>query len=526
MKVLAVRCVFVAQSYGGVRLTTDRREVLDWPPAPARLHQALLSVLLKCRRPEEEQAYVLAGLDALRWLERQAPPEIVGSALRDDPEPQSEYRGYRLAIPQNNRDKDNAAKSSVVLARSLRLRLATPDRGPLEVAYVWRLEAPAADEAGQHLPSLSDLTAQLRYFGRAEDAVEAAINLTEDCTFTDKPAARWLPNEHSRDLQMYVAGPGTTDSLIRRHTAEMPARMRRPSASRFFQEQEYARDAMAGMLPVHVSLMQLTSNTSELDHAPLSCDPDRADVWRNLIRRKAVEFALDQDRWDDPDFAEELITGHVPGSSSPTRQPHLSFVPVPSISTHAKADGRVRRFALLGYATQTRAAEATAVYSALSYALNAETFEMDGSLFRLELADRRPEPDRVWPPYTGSSRVWWTVTPVGIARRWNTPTCSPDGTRKLSESEKHLRLTGERTALVRASLKHAGLPEDLIARCSIALTASPLLPNTERAERYRPLGEPCFFTHARFEFSEPVRGPLIVGDRRYQGFGLCFPGGQ
>ena len=81
----------------------------------------------------------------------------------------------------------------------------------------------------------------------------------------------------------------------------------------------------------------------------------------------------------------------------------------------------------------------------------------------------------------------------------------------------------ELTALLRSSLRHIGLPDALVEGCNVTLTASPLLPNTERAERYRPAGESAVFTHARLEFSEEVRGPLIIGDRRYQGYGLLFP---
>jgi CRISPR-associated protein Csb2 len=50
-----------------------------------------------------------------------------------------------------------------------------------------------------------------------------------------------------------------------------------------------------------------------------------------------------------------------------------------------------------------------------------------------------------------------------------------------------------------------------------------MIPTTERAERYRAKDERAPFMHARIEFSRSVRGPLLVGDRRYQGFGLFIP---
>jgi CRISPR-associated protein Csb2 len=116
------------------------------------------------------------------------------------------------------------------------------------------------------------------------------------------------------------------------------------------------------------------------------------------------------------------------------------------------------------------------------------------------------------------------VMPVALARHFKVPTHSEDGKRKLTENERYLRKLAEWTALVRSSLCDIGLPQDLATTCGIILTASPLVPNTHRAERYRPPGESAVFTHARLAFAKPVRGPLIVGDRRYQGYGLFVPG--
>jgi CRISPR-associated protein Csb2 len=76
---------------------------------------------------------------------------------------------------------------------------------------------------------------------------------------------------------------------------------------------------------------------------------------------------------------------------------------------------------------------------------------------------------------------------------------------------------------VRASLRHVRLPADLVDSCSVQLSPSPLLTATERAERYRAKEEKAPFMHARIDFLRPVRGPLLVGDRRYQGLGLFFP---
>ena len=59
MSHLIIQVIFVAHSYSGVRIMPDRREVLDWPPSPARLHEALLSAaLVGLPRPAEEQEHL------------------------------------------------------------------------------------------------------------------------------------------------------------------------------------------------------------------------------------------------------------------------------------------------------------------------------------------------------------------------------------------------------------------------------------------------------------------------------------
>ena len=72
MSHLIVQVAFIAHSYSGVRIGPDRAEVLDWPPSPARLHEALLSAALTgLPRPSDEQEKVcllFVGLKPCRRL--------------------------------------------------------------------------------------------------------------------------------------------------------------------------------------------------------------------------------------------------------------------------------------------------------------------------------------------------------------------------------------------------------------------------------------------------------------------------
>lgn len=520
MKALILQCTFVAYSYQGVRLTEDRKEELDWPPSPGRLHQALMAAALTGIPKGHEEQLAKDALNALRWLEQQTPPQIVASALSED---QASSTRFRLAIPQNNPAKTDLTKTSILLAQPLPRRAVGRSRGPLTVAYVWPLEDLNPQQvAGDHVSALRDLAAQIRYLGRAEDHVEVQIEVAEVPTW-GKDSETWWPTSQYSEVDLLVAKRRTTDDLIRNHTQLLPARTRRSPASRFLRPQGYVREATTALLPVHVSLFQLVPVTDNVDELPLSCDPENAGIWRSQIRQRAVDIALEPERWDNPELAQELVSGHPLGQEKPTEQPHLAFVPLPSISSLGKADGRVRRFALLGYAAAAIETEAHEIYRVLSASLDGEVTEIGASKYQLVQLQGRPERDKVWSQFIRSSRFWQSVIPVALARGFKVPMYSPDGSRKLSASERHLRKLSEWTSLLRSSLRHISLPEDLVASCSVMLTPSPLVPSTCRAERYRPPGETAVLTHVRMEFAEPIRGPLVVGDRRYQGYGLLLP---
>lgn len=520
MTPLVLHCTFVAYTYQGVRFTPEQKEELDWPPAPGRLHQALMASALIGIPPGSKEELAEDALSALRWLEQQPPPEVIASAISEDA---ASATRFRLAIPQNNPAKTDLTKTSMLLAPTLPRRAVAKSNRPLTVDYVWKLQNAAEEEAAErHSVVLADLVAQVRYLGRAEDQIEARLGLREIDAGLEG-CETWCPTDEVSDFDLLVARPGTTGDLIRNHTQPVPSRTRRSPASRFLRGQGYARGVAEGLRPVHVAILQLFAETGDPDEVALACDAENAGIWRSRVRQRAVDFALDSGRWDDPDLAQELISGHPPGQSSRTEQPHLAFVPLPSINSEGKADGRVRRIALVGYARPEIYTEAVDIYQALCASLDGEDIDVGASHYHLRLFDHQPERDKVWSQLVCSSRVWHSVTPVALAGGFKVPKYSADGRRELTSNERRLRQLAEWTALFRSSLKHIGLSGELVDTCAITLTRSPLLPNTGRAERYRPPGESAVLTHARIEFSRPIRGPLIVGDRRYQGYGLFLP---
>lgn len=515
MPSLLIQCQFIAHSYTGVRQNRDRRDELDWPPAPARLHQALIASSL-VHLPESLRAQFANGaLEALRWLESLPPPDIIASRLADD---SGHRRALMVAMPHNSPAKGDFARYHPDLAPVLR---ATDHEGPLFVAFRWTDEATQfSREAELHLSALREAAAKMRYIGRAEDRVLCEVRWQEDAPPDPVIDAKevWRPSVHAEDAVLLTARKDSTDELMIEFTRanQRRAREAKSPARLFLREQSYARSAAEALGPVHVAIFQIFEDGNP---DALVCDAINAHRWRSSLRALACTIAKDTnvDRWNERALAEELISGHRPDGGR-TQQPHLAFVPLPSLSHSGKADGRVRRFALVGYANAVKAADASSIYRTLAASMDGEEIEAG---YRIQLVEDFRS-DKVWLLYTRASRRYVSVTPLAIDRGYKVPTRAPDGT-ILSNNERHLRRQAEWQRLVRASLRHVHVPEDLVDSCQIQLTAGPLVPATERAERYRPKNERARFVHACLTFCRPVRGPLLVGDRRYQGFGLFLP---
>lgn len=513
MPSLTIQCRYIAHSYTGVRQDRTLRDELDWPPAPARLHQGFIASTLANLPDSMREDYASQTLDALRWLESLPPPDITASRLADD---SGHRRALNVAMPHNSPAKGDFARYGSDLAP---VRRATPNHeGPLFAAYRWTDDASDfCQKAELYLPALREAAAKLRYMGRAEDRVECEVHWrTEN---TSGPASDslevWHPSTQAEDAILLTARLHSTDELMAdlKKSSERRAREAKNPARLFLREQSYVRDAAEGLLPVHTAIFQIYEGDNP---DPLVCDAINAHRWRSPLRALACKVAAQHDRWNDPVLAEELISGHIQGAGH-TQQPHLAFVPLPSLSATGKADGRVRRFALLGYAAPDKA-NAASIYRTLTASLDGEEIEPG---YRLQLTEN-PRRDKVWPLYTKASRIWVTATPLAIARGYKVAKCAADGT-PLSNNERHLRRHAEWAKLVRASMRDVRLPTDLVDSCQIQITPSPLLSATERAEQYRPRQEAIPFLHARLEFIRPVRGPLLTGDRRYFGLGLFVP---
>ncbi len=404
----------------------------------------------------------------------------------------------------------------MLLAPTLKAVSRTED--PLEIHYHWHIDP--TPETDRHFEVLHDAAARVSYLGRAEDRAELSLAIVSDKE--NARLVRWT-SQRGGDTYLWVPRKGTTAGLCRRYNEPPKWRQLKSASQDWMQRHCYSDDAPRPIQPLSVAIFQLFPDNDDPDGVALSCDPETSGLWREFFRKRIVELARNEAYWDDPELAIELLVGHA-ANGDRTLKPHLAIVPLPTLNRDHTADGRVRRVALIGYAAPDVVTPAQETYRTLYCALagEVETLFSTKRSHPIQLRQVSTHEDKVWRQLCGKSRVWCSLTPAAISRGFKVPKHTPDG-RLLSTNERYQIKLGEWDKLLRDSLRHINLSEQLISETRIELSATPFLRKTKRAETYRAPGENAVLTHIRLTFPESVKGPLILGDRRYFGFGLCVP---
>jgi CRISPR-associated protein Csb2 len=506
---LVLTCDLTEGHFHGIRLSVRGSEECDWPPAPSRVFQSLTHAAF-AGVPTQTEQYHQSASQALQWLEKQAPPRI------DAPKPSEGQTNIKFqnALPLNNRTKTQLLKAGLQLAPLRRISqydFCKGDTGqiPLQVRYVWQISSSNSIP----LDDLSELAARVSYFGRAEDRVEMNFSISEELPAMEVGIQRWLPT-HRTSTVLNVPRSQSLAELVTRHNITPASRVRKASTASCFQQQAYQEhDTLPFWQPVHVGIVKLVRAE---DGDVASFDVLYASKYRAWLRAAILRCADKDIRWLDKPLALELISGHRHDDSF-SRNPHLAIVPLPSLHSNGMADGNVRRFALLGYATELKSKEATEIYKTLYQSLNDIEIIHHGKAtgFFAQTDTSGERNDKVWKLYTATSSCWTTSMPIALTSKF-------DVSKSLSPNLKHQKRQAELTKLIRRALKLQGVPNETVEQVDITISSSPFLQHTHRVEEYRKEGN-GYLIHAKLQFPCPVRGPVIIGDGRYSGMGLCFP---
>jgi CRISPR-associated protein Csb2 len=452
------------------------REAAEWPPHPGRLFSALVAALKECDFGESER-------QALLWLERQRPPALSYSDayLRDV---------VPVFVPVNDTtapDKVPAKGFSigqiaegirVMPERRSRQQRAFPSATPQDriVHFIW--SHAAAEEVTRHRPALMRLAANVTYLGHSSSLVRVAV-----CD--EPPRATLEPAEVGNEV-LRIPTPGRLEELESTYL-----RGARPSPGMYC---AYTRalDVVAKESPETVFGEMVIFRRMRGQRLPLH-------AFGNLMR--AVRGALLALAKPQP---QEIISGHLP-DGRPSQRPHIAIIPLANVSLHnLYADGDMMGFAVILPRRLIRFSdpERRHVMQALTQ-LQQVTMGRAGAWHVERLTAEASQKSLQGAEYSEPARRWATVTPMVLDY---VPKDRPD--RDLQ-------------SIVRLACERIGLP----AHASIQVGQVSPFRGVPPSGHFQPVANGkqlrLPWTHVTVEFRQPVRGPIILGARRYLGYGLC-----
>ena len=452
-------------------------EIPDWPPQPDRVFSALVCAWAVRGGREDERR-------ALEWLEEQPAPTVhaSGHVARTAPD---------VFVPPNDPKSSKTAKAYLRVMPDARPRqprrfpVARPD-SPV-MAIVW-----PDDPDPDLVNSLDGVARDVAYLGHSTSFVR--------CRFLQSnSAARPHPGAPARRT-IY---PGRLAELEAAHRANPVRPVIRPGASVSVAPLALMAEPSTEWLVLEV----IEGQTPDLRASALVCRALRRALMSGY---RHVEMG---------DAIPEVVSGHT-ADRRPTRQPHLSVVPL-AFAGYPHADGRVFGFALVPPAGTNlravpgfvRAFEAVAPYDR---GLERRVLKLERTPLSkpLHLAPAGATAIRSLSPapYMEAAQVWATVTPIVLDR--------------------HLKANGDREVreIVAGACENAGLLRPDLDRIQVgkhsAIEGAPPARPPNGAPPWTRWKTPESLTtrslvHAVIDFGRPTAGPVLLGAGRFTGLGLC-----
>lgn len=479
----------------------------DWPPSPFRLFQALVSGAYGGRWRSEIGNHESEKDAAFRWLERLPAPHIAAP-------PKIDARATTYFVPNNDIDTvegDPGRASDIRVGKRMRPILLTAD-APL--IYAWPF-----DSGEDHARRLCSLAERLHTLGRGIDAAftraeicawqEAEARLVDHSGPVSRPGKLGDPR---RDPLCPV--PGSLDSLKRRYAAGAARfalhREGRTMVTLFNQpEKALARAVTYDRAPARLLFeLRQPEDPSVFRPVPQEQACAVAIAIRDLATRR-LKMLLPQREAE----IDRLVTGRGAGAEDIGRR--IRIIPLPSIG-HIHTSPSIRR--VLVEVPPDCPLPARAVMVALANQsldrVDAETGEIiDDVVAGHTLLVPAEDDSMLWHYGVGDRayRRWQSITPAAL------PVPQPRGRARGSG-----RMLAERQAAtaVAQALRHAGFGRTDVA---VRVQREPFRRTGARADAFNPDRFAGRLRHVAVAFSEPVSGPIVIGDGRWLGFGVMAP---
>jgi len=464
----------------------------DWPPAPARLFQALLSGAARGRQ------VAAADLAALAWLEAQAAPLVAAP-------PQSEGQAVSMFVPNNDLDAvggDARRIGTIRTQKMVKPRLLPRDP---ELLYAWNV--PVGPEA-ERVTALANGVYQL---GRGLDmawavgeVVDAAGLAARLGRYEADGGRVYRPSAGDGDVALACPQAGSLASLQARFDAfgerfsrqvigKKPVTLFTQPPKARFQQVTYASPGVS-------RIYELQGDGGAFEAWPLARAHDLVTAVRDGAYARLVAAM--------PGFAAALEAALIGRGAAASVATRVRIVPLPSVG-HVEADPAIRR--VLVTTPADCALDAGDVHWALS---------------GLEIAGRAltPSDDDAMLGHYGrdGARRWTTVTAAALPEQAARRRIAPG--RPVARAE--VKSGGERAheealahQAVMQALRHAGVG---VRATRIAVQREPFDKRGARAEAFAPgtrFAKERLW-HVEIELERAVRGPLVLGDGRFLGLGV------
>ena len=485
----------------------DNRKASEWPPAPARLFQALMA---GAARGATVPGEVRAALD---WLEALPPPVI--AAPRDIP-----GQAFTSYVPNNDLDAELAKGKAPDLGKAVaairvgkRFRPILFDAG-MPILYCW----PFGDGDGDgQAKALCEAANGLYQLGRGIDMAwaEAAVIDPEEAEqrLSGHGGIVYRPSGGGNsDLQLLCPRPGLRRSLAARFEG-MRTRFRTGGTNRkpirlFVQPPKPRLTRVVYDARPHRFVFELRTVDAQADFASQTLKSAAALVQE--VRDKAAKRLCDA-LPDSADRVERYLIGRDARDSD--KAARVRIVPIPSVGSEY-ADMAIRR--LVVYMPQSCPLAA----DDLAWAFAQVAWVDADGVIRKEL--QQADDDRMVKRFERRGQRWQSLTPLALplARRRR---IEPDHQAHEAKGAAERAVEEARaTAAVRQALRHAGTGTPV---AKVRVQREPFHHRGDRAESF---ASGTRFTkdmlwHAEVTFTEPVAGPLLLGDGRFIGLGLMRP---
>jgi CRISPR-associated protein Csb2 len=483
----------------------------DWPPSPARMFQAFVAGIGQDGPLSDDAS------KPLEWLETLVPPVIAA--------PIQNGRGMTIPmhfVPNNDLDAHSGRASKLGRTRT-EFKVWKPKLFDQEAKFLYAWQFDDTDGSNDHAERICEYAERLYQLGRGIDQAWAFGEIIEPQEFKHRLMAYtgviYRPTGGQQGMKLPCPQQGSLKSLKDRHKMKR-VRFKALGQGRAVKLQ-FAKIPEPRFAPATYdsppSRLLFELRLSAIQASVVAWPLSRVGALVLAVRDRAVSRLKAAQPKQEPQIEKCLVGRKADGKDDAPKAARVRILPLPSIG-HDHADHAIRRI-LIEVAAECLLRPED-VFWAFSGADN---------------LDSEGEPHFVLTPGGEESMLrryglteqtyvrWRTVTPAvlpDIAKRRRI-----EPTRRAAEVKRGAERASEqqRAAIeVIQALRHAELPTSVEA---IRVQREPFEADGERVERFAPgtRFQKERLWHVELTFTDPLSGPLIVGDGRYYGLGLMAP---